>query len=324
MPLALNRRNLLGLAAYIATPGFAQSPPAPTGIRTIVVPLSAGSIADVLARRLSAYLASATGETHIVENVPGAGGTLAARQVLRRPADGRTMLWAFSGLLCGTPLLANPPLDFDPVNELVPVCTMSGAALVLFAGRDFPAGDLAELRAYAKAQAEPVTYVSGDIGTANHLAAESIFQRLGVRGVHVPYRNTQQAFIDVAEGRVQVGVQAWGLSASLVNAGRTKVLAVLADKPLTADPRLRTVAAQGFGAFDVQGWFALLMAKGTPDARVAETERLVQAALNDKAYAEAVVLSGQDVMFKGRHETRRFIDDEVARYRTVLQGLKLI
>ncbi|MBC7603967.1 MAG: tripartite tricarboxylate transporter substrate binding protein, partial [Ramlibacter sp.] len=197
MPFMLNRRAVLAAVASTAASSFAQSQQSSGSVNTFVVPMSPGSVADMLARKMAQHLADATGEPFIVENLPGASGTLAARQVLRRAADGRTLLWGFSGLVCGTPLLSKPPLDFDPTTDFAPICTMSGSPMVLFAGKDFPANDLEELRAFAKTQAEPISYIGNDIGSANHLAAESILQLLGVRGLHVPYRNTAQAFIDV-------------------------------------------------------------------------------------------------------------------------------
>ncbi|WP_194792944.1 tripartite tricarboxylate transporter substrate binding protein [Caenimonas koreensis] len=324
MSFLLTRRTALAAAASSAAGAFAQSPQ-PGATNTFVVPMSAGSVADLLARKMGMQLADATGEAWVIENVPGASGALAARQVLRKSADGRTLLWGYSGLICATPLLAKPALEFDPVTDFTPVCTMSASPMVLFAGKDFPANDLEELRAFARTQAEPLSYIANDIGSANHVAAESLLQTLGIRGLHVPYRNTMQAYIDVAEGRVQLGIQAFGLMGSqLQGANRAKVLAVLANKPLAAEPRYRTVPAQGFGPFDIQGWFGVFAPRGTPEARMADLERLMSAVLHDKAYSEAIVQSGQEVAFRGRAQTRRFVDEEARRYRSLLQKLKLI
>ncbi|MDP3619380.1 MAG: tripartite tricarboxylate transporter substrate binding protein [Ramlibacter sp.] len=312
------------VSAASASSVFSQGVSPSSSTSTLIVPFSAGSLADLLARRYATLLAEASGNTHLIDNLPGGAGVIASRALLRRPADGRTLLWANSGLICNTPLLAKPPLDFDPVTDFTPVCIFAASPFVLFAGRDFPASSLDELQRFARAQAEPVSYVGADVGSANHVAAEVLMQRLGARGMHVPYRNNQQAYLDVSEGRVQVGVFGWNNIAPLVKAGKAKILAVLADKPLLADPGIPTMASQGHGRFDIQGWFGLFALKGTPAVQIAEHEKQMQAMLRNKGFADFLVDAGQEPAFRGHAQAVPFVEAEVDRYRRVLQRLKLI
>ena len=308
----------------LATVPLAVRAQAPAATGSIIVPFSAGSVADVLARRFAALLAESTQTPYVTENAPGAQGVIAARAFLKRPPDGRTLLWGNSGLVCSTPLLAKPPLEFDPARDFVPVAIFINTPFVLFAGKDFPASNLAELQRVGREQKEPLTYVGGDTGGGNHVAAEVLWQRMGLRGTHIPYRNNQQAYIDVSEGRVQLGVFAWSNIAPLAASGKVKVLALMSDRPLAADPLLPTVRAQGFGSFDVQGWFGVFVPRGTPAPVVAELERQVRMTLRNRGYADFLAESGQEVVFRGHAEARAFIEAEVERYRTTLQQLKLI
>ncbi|MBI5279177.1 MAG: tripartite tricarboxylate transporter substrate binding protein [Burkholderiales bacterium] len=314
----MKRRTVLGAIA-----GFAAGGSSAQASGTILVPVGAGSQSDTIARRYAALLAGTTRASFIVENLPGAGGVVAGRQLLNRPADGRTLLLATSGAICNTPLLAKPPLDFDPPTDYAPVGTFAHTPFVLFAGKDFAAGTLAELQDFGQKQAHPLSYATVDAGSANHVAGETLLRRLGLRGTHVPYRNLAQAAQDISEGRVQLGVLVWSFVAPLVRAGKVKILSVLSSRPLPVDPALPTVASQGFGAFDVQGWYGLFVAASSPPAMIAEQEKQLQSAIANKGYSDFLTQLGQDVQFRGHAEAKAFVSSEVARYRQVLQQLGL-
>ncbi|MDB5872232.1 MAG: tripartite tricarboxylate transporter substrate binding protein [Ramlibacter sp.] len=320
-----SRRTVVGgLLAMAAWRASAQGFPGAGPVGSLVIPLGPGTLADLHARKFAALLVEATGSPYVVENITGAGGLLAVRQVLRRPADGRTVLWSPSSLI-NTPLLSKTAPEYDPVADFIPVCIFVRSPFVLFAGKDFPANNIDELQKLGKAQAEPLTYVAIDAGSANHLAAEVLLQRLGVRsGTLIPYRNNQQAIIDVSEGRVQLGVLGLYNVAAMLKTGKVKVLAVLADRPLSAAPALPTLLAQGFGGFEMQGWFGLFLARGTPLSIVLDYEKQMQLALKNKGFVDLLVETGQEPVFYGHQEARAFVISETERYRGVLQRLKLI
>ena len=290
---------------------------------SVIVPFAAGSVADALTRRYAVLMGEAMGAPMVVENITGASGVVAAHQFLRRPADGKTLLMAHSGLVCNAPLLAASPLDFDPVADFVPVSIFIYSPFVLFAARDFPADNLQELQRLGHSQAGALTFAGADTGSANHIAAEVLLRRLGVRGTFVPYRNSQQSFIDVVEGRVDLGSYAWANIGPLVRAGRAKVLAVLANTPLTVAPEYSTVPAQGFGTFDVQGWMGVFVARGTPRAALLELERQTAFILQRKGYDDFIVKAGQEAAFRTHAESKEFIATEVERWKAILRQLKL-
>lgn len=320
-PRSIRRRHWLASALASGASG-AFSQPGASG--TILLPTSAGSFLDAVGRRHATFLSEATRTQWLVENLPGASGVLAGRQLLARPADGRTLLWATSGLICNTPLLARPPLEFNPATDFVPVSIFLNTPFLLYTSANSPAGNLQELQKLGRSRAEPLTYMPIDLGSANHLAAETLFRRLGVRGTPVTYRNIAQAVLDIAEGRVDLGVTALNSAMPGVRAGRLKAIAILADKPSPAAPGVPTVEAQGFGSFDLKGWSGLFAAKGTPHAAVLEHERLVRTALAAPGQAEFLAELGQEIQVRDHAQSRVFIESELLRNRTLLQDLKLI
>lgn len=321
MNRSISRRAWATAAALWALGARAQ--PARAAVSSIVVPFAGGSTADLGARRFAQAAADAGGPPFVVENLPGASGVIATRELLRRPADGRSVLWANSGLVCTTPLLAPTPVGYDTTRDLVPACIFLRSPQLLFAARDFPADTLDDLRRLARRQQEPFTYVGADVGGANHLAGEVLFQRLGVRATFVPYRNNSHSMIDVAEGRVQLGIYVWNNLAPMLRGDRVKVLAVLSDTRLPAAPQYATVADQGLGAWEMQGWFGLFLPRDTPSAVVAEHERLMQQAQKHRDFMAFATESGQEFMWRGSRDAPAFVESEVERYRALLRRLKL-
>lgn len=315
----LNRRQFSLALAALPLVAQAQAPRAVN----VIVPLGPGTGGDVCARRFAQVAADQQTFACTVENLPGAGGVIAGREFVKRGPDSRTLLCSTSGMLINTPLMSATPVGFDPLADFVPLCTLSRAPFLLVAGRNFPADNLADLKRLARRQAEPVSCASVDIGSAAHLAPEVLFQRMEIASAHVPYRNIQQAIIDVAEGRVQLGCQPYGTVAALLRSERLKVLAVMADTPLQAAPQLPTVAQQGLGRSEIQGWHGLFVMKGTPAPLVAELERSALQAAQHPAYAALLVDSGQEAWANGGAALRAITEAEIDRARGLIRRLKI-
>ncbi len=278
---SISRRvALTGLLALAASRQAARAWSPADGVRSLIVPFSAGSLADIAARKYADLFGKSGASPFVVENFPGAGGVIATQQLMKRPRDGKTLLWGTSGIVCVAPLLSKAPLEFDPRIDFVPVCTLTRTPFVLFAAKDFPASNLGDLQRMMSGAKEPISYAAADTGSANHVAGEVLLEKLGLKGLHIAHRQNQQAYLDVAQGRVSLGIFGWQNVSTLVESGRVKVLSVLSDTPLGAQPSLPTVQSQGFGNFEIEGWSGLFVAKGATDAVVAEQERQAQWALN--------------------------------------------
>lgn len=319
------RRTLVGamLGAAAAAAGVRAQTPAAQPL-SLLLPVSPGAMIDLVGRRLAESLRVSTGLTVLVENVPGAGGALAASQLARRAADGRTLMVGTSGMICIQPLTSRGQLDYDPALDFAPVCAIARTPFVLFARADFPAGNLRELQRLRAGATDPVLYAGNDPGSANHVAGVVLFGRLGVGATLVPYRQNHQAFGDVVEGRVDLGIYSWQNVAPLVAAGRARILAVLAERPLKSAPSIATVAGQGFGGFDIQGWFGLFARKGTAQSILEDYERHAERILNEGRFADLLNESGQEPYFLGTRAFRAYVEAQSRRYAELLASLRLI
>jgi len=293
-------------------------------LRELIVPISAGSGSDVLARRLANLLEARTGTRFLVVNLPGAGGIVAAGQLLRSPPEEAALLLGNSGLILRAPLLAKPPPVFDTLRDLVPVALVMRAPAVLVASRSVPIRDLHELRSHARREGGTIQYACGDAGNAPHLAIETLLARLGIKGLHVAYRQLDQGVIDVVEGRVPVGCFNWQSVSAAVTSGRLGAIAVLGDERLAAAPSVATVPEQGFGAFDVKGWFGVFAARAVAPRVRAADEASLRAVLEDDTMQRFVRGIGYEPAYLGSAAAARFIAEDFARTRAVLERLRLL
>lgn len=317
------RRRLVGAMLGAAAAGARAQTPAAQAL-SLILPVSPGAMIDLVGRRLAESLRLATGQTMLVENVPGAGGAVAASQLARRAADGRTLLVGTSGMICIQPLTSKGQLDYDPVVDFAPVCAIARTPFVLFARADYPASNLKELQRLRSGTRDTLLYAGNDPGSANHVAGVVLFGRLGIGATLVPYRQNHQAFVDVVEGRVDLGIYSWQNIAPLVAAGRARILAVLSERALKYAPSIATVSAQGFGSFDIQGWFGLFARKGTAQSTLEEHERHAQRILNDGRFADLLDESGQEPYFLGTRAFRAYVEGQSRRYAELLASLRLI
>jgi tripartite-type tricarboxylate transporter receptor subunit TctC len=292
--------------------------------KTIIVPLPIGSLTDSLARKFAELISESTHSPVNVENIPGASGAIAVNQLLSRPRDGSTLLLGSSGVICVTPLLIKGQLKFDPQIDLVPVCTTATAVFFLFTAKTFPANNLKELKQFYADGGEQPTYAANAVGCANHLAGEEILQRLGIKGTHIPYNNTSQAIVDVAQGRVQLGIFGYSSISAFLEVNRVKLLCNLSDIQLDNLSQTSSVAAQGFGNFNITGWSALFVANGTPQSIIQEHERLIKSlyGLSDIfTFAKAI---GSVATFRGHADSKVFVNDEILRYKELVHKYKIV
>jgi tripartite-type tricarboxylate transporter receptor subunit TctC len=203
----MRRRSLIAAVAAVGPlrPGrcAAAQDRFPAKPLRMVVPFAAGGSTDILARLCAQLLTDALGQTTVVENVTGAGGTLGAGRVLEAPADGHTLLAGTPGPITINPRLM-PRIGYDPLRDFAPVAFVGDSPAVVVVRRDSPVGSVGELVRRAKAEPGKVTYASAGIGSFAHLSGALFEWRAGVQMVHVPYRGTAPAATDVMAGQVDV------------------------------------------------------------------------------------------------------------------------
>jgi tripartite-type tricarboxylate transporter receptor subunit TctC len=288
--------------ATFAAAGFAQSSaPWPNRPVRIVVPFAPGGTTDILARALAPELGKAFGQIFIVENKAGAGGNLGADIVAKSPADGYTLLMGTVGTQSINPSLY-PKMPYDAAKDFAPITLMAGVpnVLVVNPAKAAAAGitDVKSLIAYAKAHPGKLNMASSGNGTSIHLSGELFKTVTGTYMVHIPYRGSGPALLDLIGGTMDLMFDNLPSALPQIRAGKLTALAVTSSERSAALPNVPTVAeAGGLKGFDASSWFGLLAPAGTPADIVArvqqETARALAApALKERLLAQGAIPSG--------------------------------
>lgn len=263
-------------AAVVGTPATAQTYPAKP-VR-IMVGASAGGGTDIIARMLAEKFTDAFKASFVVENRPGASNTIAADLTAKAPPDGHTLLAATNTGQAIAPHLMK--LGFDPIRDLVPVALIVTVPNVLAVTPAVPAKDVRELVALMKAKPDEFKFASSGIGSTQHIAGEGFKHATGVSMVHVPYKGSSQAHLDVIAGQVQVMFDTTSSAMGHIRAGKLKVLAVTTAQRSSELPNVPTLAEAGVPGFEMSTWYGLYVTQGTPREIVArlsaETARILK------------------------------------------------
>jgi tripartite-type tricarboxylate transporter receptor subunit TctC len=251
----------------------------PSRTITIVVPYTAGGGVDTLARILAEDMTAPLGQSVIVDNVPGASGTMGAGRVARADPDGYTLLLAAAGEIAVYPHLRKLP--YDPQGDLAPVGLVALVPNVLAVGSDRPFGSLDELIAAAKAEPGTLTYATSGIGNPQHLAGALFDQMAGVETIHTPYKGAAQQITDVVGGHVDATYASLAGILPFIQDGRARPLAVTSAQRLKALPDVPALAEHpGLEGFEVVNWFGLFAPAGTPQAIIDQVNAALRASLD--------------------------------------------
>jgi tripartite-type tricarboxylate transporter receptor subunit TctC len=313
-----------GLAAIALVMGFAIAAPAhaqleadyPKALVKIIVPFGAGGPSDVLARVVAHHLQEAFGQPVIVEDRPGAGGTLASAQVVESTPDGLTLIMHTSGSYVAAYLYPN--VRYDPVKDLAPIINCASYPFYLVVNPSLPVKTVGELIALAKKEPNKLSYSSPGIGSAGHLLMEMFKREAGIEIVHVPYRSAPQSVTDIVSGQVSLAFDTIGTSQALVAAGKLRGLAVSSGKRSAAVPDVPTVAESGLPGFEAYLWVGLFVPAGTPEPIVAKLNVEVNKILQDAEVKHLVANIGGDSPPNTPQEFTSFIAGETAKWRRII------
>jgi tripartite-type tricarboxylate transporter receptor subunit TctC len=256
-------KRFLLVAALIAfsTAATAQSWPAKP-IR-MIVPLAPGATADIVARIYADELGKALGQTIVVDNKTGAGGTIATAEASRAPADGYTMLLISQGtVVFNIGLYARP--GYDPVKDFDAVAVAGAVSNVLVVHPDNPAKTVADVIAQAKAKPGEMTYSSGGTGTSHHMSAVLFERDTGVKMQHVPYRTTPAGIMGVANGEVAMGFFNTPTVIGQIKGGKLKAIAITSEQRSELLPDVPTMVEQGVKGYVFNTWMGFAVPKGVP------------------------------------------------------------
>jgi tripartite-type tricarboxylate transporter receptor subunit TctC len=315
----LSRRFLLGgsVAFAFAVNGTAQAEDYPTRPITAVIPFAAGSASDVVSRILFERMSRSLGQPIIVENRPGAGGNNGSALVAKDKPDGYTLLGGGSGPVAANVTLYNH-LDYDPVQDFETISPFAAFTIVVAVTSKLPINSLQDLISYAQAHPGELNYGSVGIGSSQHLAGEYFSQVTGTKLTHVPYKNIGQYQPDLMSGVVQLGFQWYPNVSAALQAKGARALAVAGPNRLDILPDTPTSKEAGLPEYLVSGWFALLAPKGTPAPIVAKLNDALKESAADPDLRARFQQQGAETMYLPPDQAKKFIADEIAKYRDII------
>jgi len=284
---------IIAAAAALAIVTSADAENFPSRPITIIVPFSAGGPTDALARVLGDRMRQALGQTIVVENVTGAGGTLGVARAVRAAPDGYTLSIGHLGthVING----AIYPLTFDLVKDLDPVALIASNPMMIVSKNDVPAKNLKELIAWIKANDGKVTAGTAGLGSGAHFSGVYFEQLIGAKLQFVPYRGTGPALLDLVAGQIDLIVDQASNSLPQVKAGKIRPYGITADKRLAAAPDVPTVDEAGLPGFHVELWSATWVPKGTPKDIIAKLNAAVVEALADPVVRKRLAEVGLEI-----------------------------
>lgn len=310
------RRSALLAAAAFAMPALAQEGPV-----RLVMPFEAGGATDGLVRLYAESLGRLLGRVVVVDNRPGAGGTIGMAQAARGAADGTTLVFV-SGSMATAPSLY-PSLPYDTLRDFAPLGLFVRAPQVLLVHPALPARSVTELVALARGAPGRLNYASGGNGTSSHIAFELFRRAAGIEMEHVPFRGTAAAMNALLSGTVQAMIDTATTALPQLRAGRARGLAVTPAARTPLAPELPTLAESGLPGFEFGGWGALMAPAGLPPAIAARLQQAMAALATDETLARHYAATGSELVFVPAGAFAEMFAREIARMRGLVQTLGL-
>lgn len=310
-------KSLIG-AALFAVAALAQAAPYPQRPVTIVVPFPAGGSTDYAGRLAANILAKQLGGNFLVENKPGATGSIGAADVKRAAPDGYTLLVSSPAVFAVNPYLFKH-LQYDPVRDFDPITVMVRAPNVLVASPNAPAQDVPSLIRYLKRHPGSLTFASSGSGATDHLTAELFWQQTGTKGLHVPYKGGAPAITDLMGGQVQYSFQNVNAVLAHIRAGKLKALAVTGHERSAVLPDVPTLAEVGVPDLEVYSWQAMAAPKGLPADLRDKLNQALARGLRQPAVKDKLTELGFEVVGDTPEQFRQFQLQELARWKRVIE-----
>jgi tripartite-type tricarboxylate transporter receptor subunit TctC len=312
------RRRAFLAAALALFAGGALAQAYPSKPIRLIVPFTPGGSTDILARAIGQKLAEAFGQQVVVENRPGAGGSIGAEAAARAAPDGYTLLMGHIGTLAVNPSLY-PKLGYDPLKSFVPVAWVARVTNVLVVNPSVPAGNVQELVKLARDQPGRLRYGSGGNGSAAHLAMEYFKLQTQTDIVHVPYKGTAPAVTDLLGGQVEVMMSGAPALMPHVRAGKLRALGVSNPQRVESFADLPTIAEAGVSGFEAIQWYGLVAPAGTPEPVIARLNAEVNRALLTPELKTRLIAEGAEAAPATPQAFGAFIAAEIERWRPVIQ-----
>jgi len=303
------------LLLALSHPALAQYP---NRAVKLVVPFPPAGATDIVGRIVAQKLGEQMGQSVVVENKPGAGGSIGSDLVAKSAPDGYTLLMATSSTHSIGPALQKLP--YDPLKDFAPITHVANVPNVLVVSPVLPVASVKELIAYAKARPGQLNFASSGVGTIVHLNGELFKMLAGVDLVHVPYKGTALSIPDVANGSVAMLFDSLASVQPHIKAGRVRPLAVNAQRRSALLPEVPTLAEAGMPAFDRYTWFGMFAPAGTPKDIVARVNAEVAAALKAPDLLERFAAAGAEAVGSTPEQFIERIKSDATRWAEVIRA----
>lgn len=310
------------LVACCVFPAAAQSQTYPSKPVRMLVGFPPGGGTDIMARIVGAKLADALGQQVVIENRPGAGGNISADLAAKAAPDGYTILMGHVAPIAIAPWLY-PKLAYDPQRDLAPISFVASSPNVLVVHAALAASDVRSLIALARAKPGQLRYASSGSGTVQHLAAESFRQAAGIQMLHVPYKGSSQAVVDLISGQVDMNFDTTPSVINYVKQGRLRALAVTTAKRSALVPDVPTLAESGLPGIDFSTWWGLFAPAGTPRSVIERLNRETLKALQLPDVKEKLAGVGAEPAGNSPEEFAVFIRSETEKWGRVIRTGKI-
>jgi tripartite-type tricarboxylate transporter receptor subunit TctC len=310
-------RALGALALVAAANAFAQYPTKPV---TIIVPFAAGGPTDTVARTIAAAMQKSLGQTLIVENVGGAGGTIGADKVAKASNDGYTLLLHHIGMSTAPALYRN--LRFKPLEDFETIGEVADVPMTVIGKAGLQPNNFKELLAYIKENKEKVNYGNAGLGSASHLCGLLLMSTIQVDMTTVPYKGTAPAMNDMLGGTLDVMCDQTTNTTSQIKGGKVKAYAVTSTKRVASLPDLPTLQEEGLKGFEVSVWHAFYAPKGTPKPVIDKLVAALQEGLKDPTVKARFADLGTEPVPQERaapESLRKHLKSEIDRWTPIIQ-----
>lgn len=295
----------------------AGAQPYPNKPVRIIVPFVAGGTSDIVARAIAQKLTDA-GYTTLVENRPGANGSIAGEILAKSAPDGYTIMVGSIGVFAINMSLYKSP-KYDVMKDLEAVTVAISTPNVLITPPNFPANNLKEFIEYARKNPGKISYGSSGSGSSDHLSAELFKQQTRTFGVHIPYRGGAAAQTDIMAGQIEASFQNFGTVVPYIRAGKMKALAVTSKSRMPQLPDVPTVIESGLAGFEVTSWQAVAAPKGTPKDIIAKLQADIARGLRTADIAKRFADQGFDIVVNTPEQASAFFKSEIDRWAAVVK-----
>jgi tripartite-type tricarboxylate transporter receptor subunit TctC len=313
----IRRRRFLAFSLAVAATGVATSvvraEDYPARAVTLVVPFTPGGSTDFLGRVVGDQMAHGLGQPVVIDNRPGAGGSVGSAVVAKADPDGYTLLLGHIGTLAFNPSLY-PKLPYNPVADFAPISMVARLPNVLVVHPSVPANSVAELIDHARQHPGELNYSSGGKGSAAHIAMAAFAAAAGLDLVHVPYKGTAPGITDLIGGRVHLTMTGGPAVLPFAREGKLRALAVSSATRLTAAPELPTIAEAALPGFEASQWYGIVAPSGTPDPSVQRLNAEVRRALASPELVAKLAHEGAEPWPTSPAEFHDLIVAEIARW----------